>query len=327
MISVQAQSVKWPLRQPFRISRGVEYDVDCIHVRLVDAAGNIGRGEALGVNYDGESSQTMLQQVTSVKDAIARGISRDELQPLLPCGGARNAIDCALWDLQAKQSGIPAWKRARLTELIGVETAFTVGLMNETELKQYVKDLTQYKIIKIKTNADFALDPIRIVHGLVPNARLIVDPNQSWTASILARYQQELIDLNVVLLEQPLPVGDDDALIDFRSVVPIAADESFTDASTIFALSKKYDVLNIKLDKTGGLTEALRCARQAKSLGLKLMVGCMLGSSLSMAPAMLIAQLCDFVDLDGPLLQAADCDNPLIYIGSQVGPPSSALWG
>jgi L-Ala-D/L-Glu epimerase len=327
MISVHADRIRWPLRQPFRISRGVEYDADCIHVKLVDADGFIGRGEALGVNYEGESFETMLQQVASVKDAIARGISRDELQLLLPCGGARNVIDCALWDLEAKQSGIPAWKRAQLPELVAVETAFTVGLMDETELRQYVKNLTAYTVLKIKTNAEFGLEPIRIVHNAVPNARLIVDPNQSWTASILAKYQQELVDLNVVLLEQPLPVSGDDELIDLRSVVPIAADESFTDASTILALSKKYDVLNIKLDKTGGLTEALRCARQAKSLGLKLMVGCMLGSSLSMAPAMLIAQLCDFVDLDGPLLQAMDCDNPLIYVGSQVSPPITALWG
>jgi L-Ala-D/L-Glu epimerase len=327
MISVYAERVRWPLRQPFRIARGVEYDVDCIHVKLVDVAGNIGRGEALGVNYEGESSETMLQQVASVKDAVARGISRDELQSLLPCGGARNAIDCALWDLEAKESGIPAWKRAQLPTLAEVETAFTVGLMDEIELKQYVKNLTAYTVLKIKTNADFGLEPIRIVHQAVPNARLIVDPNQSWTTSLLVKYQQELLDLNVALLEQPLPVGGDDELADLRLAVPIAADESFTDSASIPALSEKYDVLNIKLDKTGGLTEALACARLAKLLGLKLMVGCMLGSSLSMAPAMLIAQLCDFVDLDGPLLQAADCNSPLTYVGSLISPPSAALWG
>jgi L-Ala-D/L-Glu epimerase len=327
MISVYAERVRWPLRQPFRISRGVEYDVDCIHVKLTDENGFVGRGEALGVNYAGESSETMLQQVAAVTNAIARGISRDELQPLLPAGGARNAIDCALWDLEAKRSGIPAWQRAQLPALASVETAFTVGLMDENELRQYAKNLTAYTMLKIKTNAEFGLEPIRIVHNAVLNARLIVDPNQSWTASMLVKYQQELVDLNVVLLEQPLPVGDDDELINVRSAVPIAADESFTDASSILALSKKYDVLNIKLDKTGGLTEALQCAHQAKSLGLKLMVGCMLGSSLSMAPGMLIAQLCDFVDLDGPLLQAEDCDNPLTYTGSQVSPPSAALWG
>jgi L-Ala-D/L-Glu epimerase len=327
MISVHAERIRWPLRQPFRIARGIEYDVDCIHVKLMDAAGNVGRGEALGVNYEGESAETMLQQVASVKDAIARGISRDELQSLLPCGGARNAIDCALWDLEAKQSGIPAWKRAQLPMLAGVETAFTVGLMDETELRKYVKNITAYTVLKIKTNAELGLDPIRIVHEAVPNARLIVDPNQYWTASLLVKNQQALLDLNVALVEQPLPVGDDDALAGLNLTVPVAADESFTDASSIPALKEKYDVLNIKLDKTGGLTEALKCAELAKKHGLRLMVGCMLGSSLSMAPGMLIAQLCDFVDLDGPLLQAADCDDPLTYVGSRVSPPSAALWG
>jgi L-Ala-D/L-Glu epimerase len=317
----------WPLREPFRISRRTEYDVPCVQVRLTDATGNAGRGEALGVDYDGETMDSMMQQITGVQDALTRGATRLELQKMLPAGGARNALDCAMWDLEAKQTGVPAWKRAQLPALASVETAFTIGIMDETELRKKVKHLTTYTILKVKTNFDLGLEPVRIVNQAVPHAQLIVDPNQSWTPVQLMSYQHELVGLNVVLVEQPLPVGGDDELLDLRLTVPTAADESFTDAASIATLKDKYDVLNIKLDKTGGLTEALACVQQAKTHGLKLMVGCMLGSSLSMAPGILIAQLCDFVDLDGPLLQSFDCDHPLTYNGSFVSAPTPALWG
>jgi L-Ala-D/L-Glu epimerase len=327
VISVKASRVNWPLKQPFRIARGVEYDVDCIHVKLSDASGNTGRAEALGVNYEGETSSSMLEQIASVEADIMGGASRETLQRLLPAGGARNALDCAMWDLEAKQTRVPAWRSAGLPALAGIETACTVGMMSESELRQQLKNIANYTWLKVKTDSDSGIDPIRIIHEAVPQAKIIVDPNQHWTSDVLLKHQQALQKLNVVLIEQPLPVGEDDCLEFLDLLVPIAADESFTDSSTIDALCKKYDVLNIKLDKTGGLTEALLCAHKAKSFGMRLMVGCMLGSSLSMAPGMLVAQLCDYVDLDGPLLQAADCDNPLLYHGSFVSPPTAALWG
>jgi L-alanine-DL-glutamate epimerase-like enolase superfamily enzyme len=301
--------------------------VDCIHVQVIDPDGLSGVGEAVGVDHAGETVASMLEQVDQVRGALELGLSAVDLQALLPAGGARNAIDCALWDLQAKRSGVPAWQRCGLAALDPVETAFTLGIMGEAELRVEAARVADHALLKVKTDAEHGLDPVRIVHEVAPRARLIVDPNQGWTASQLQGSAGALQALNVVLLEQPVSVQDDACLDTLRLPLPVAADEAFIDRESLPRLVGRYQVVNIKLDKTGGLTEALLAAREARRRGFALMVGCMVGSSLSMAPAMLVAQGCRYVDLDGPLLQAADCEHPMVYQGGRLLPPTARLWG
>ncbi len=327
MLKLEAFQINWPLKTPFTISRETMVDVPCIQLRLTDSQGIIGHAEAVGVDYAGETPATMLAQLEAVRGVIEAGLSRDVLQSLLPAGGARNAVDCALWDLEAKQSGIPAWQTAGLEQLKPVATAFTLGIMPEAELRATAKEYANFQVIKIKTNRLLGLDPVRIVHEEVPHMRFIVDPNQAWGADELDKFAPHLAELNIALLEQPVAIDDDDVLIGRTLPVPVAADEAFEDRGSIPHLKDKYQVLNIKLDKTGGLTEALACAHLGKAEGFDLMIGCMVGSSLSMAPGTLIAQMSSFVDLDGPLLQSADCIHPISYKDGVIGVPTPALWG
>ena len=327
MLRLELSRVSWPMRTPFRISRITETQTDCVHVVLTDAEGHRGRGEAIGVDYAGETQATMIAQLEAVRDRIEAGVTLAEAQVLLPSGGARNALDCALWDLQARQSGVPAWQAAGLGGCHPVETAYTCGMMDETALRQMARDHADHGWIKVKTDRDRGLDPVRIVHEELPRARLIVDPNEAWGEAELRRFAGSFQALNVALLEQPVAAGEDDILRGLNLPVPVAADEAFDDRTNLSALAGKYQVLNIKLDKTGGLTEALACARAGLAQGYRLMIGCMAGSSLSMAPAVLVAQLCDFVDLDGPLLQEGDVANPIGYLEGRIGAPTPALWG
>jgi L-Ala-D/L-Glu epimerase len=327
IVKLEAFQINWPLKIPFTISRETMRDIPCIQVQLTDEQGIIGNAEAVGVDYAGETPATMLAQLEVVRSVIEAGLSRDALQTLLPAGGARNAIDCALWDLEAKQSGIPVWHAAGLQEPKPVATAFTLGIMSETELRVTAKAYANFQVLKIKTNRLLGLDPIRIVQEIVPHMRFIVDPNQAWGADELDRFAPYLTGLNIALLEQPVAIDQDDVLIGRTLPVPVAADEAFLDRGSIRRLKGKYQVLNIKLDKTGGLTEALACAHAGKAEGFGLMIGCMVGSSLSMAPGHLIAQLAEFIDLDGPLLQSADCANPIAYKDGYIGVPSPVLWG
>lgn len=319
--------VSWPMRTPFRISRITETQTDCIHVILTDAAGRRGRGEAIGVDYAGETQDTMIAQLEAVRGRIETGVSLAEAQHLLPSGGARNALDCALWDLQAKQTGLATWMAMGLGRCQPVDTAYTCGIMDEAALRRMARDHAEHAWIKVKTDRDHGLDPVRIIHEELPRARLIVDPNESWGEVELRRFAGSLEGLNVALLEQPVSATDDEILRGLALPVPVAADEAFNDLATLSALAGKYQVLNIKLDKTGGLTEALNCARAGLGHGYQLMIGCMAGSSLSMAPAVLVAQICNFVDLDGPLLQAGDVEDPIIYERGRIGVPTAALWG
>lgn len=327
MLKLEAAQVNWPLTVPFAIARDTQHDIPCIQVRLTDEKGHSGRAEAVGVDYAGETPASMLAEIEAVRSAIEAGVSRQQLQALLPAGGARNAIDCALWDLEAKQTGIPVWSIAGLPCPSARATAFTLGMMSEDSLREAARAHAHFQFLKIKTDRASGLEPVRIVHELAPHARLIVDPNESWGAGELRRFAPQLLALNVALLEQPVAPRQDDLLASMKLPVPIAADEAFDDRSSLPKLAGKYQVLNIKLDKTGGLTEALACARAGQAQGFRLMVGCMVGSSLSMAPGTLIAQLCDFVDLDGPLLQSADCDHPIVYRDGLIGVPSPLLWG
>lgn len=326
-MTLEAFEVKWPLTMPFTIARDTQHEIVCIQVRLTDDRGHSGRAEAVGVDYAGETATSLLAQIAQVRATVEAGISREQLQTLLPAGGARNALDCALWDLEAKQRGEPVWQLAGLPRPVAQATAFTLGIMSEAQLRNTARAHRDFQLLKIKTDRDRGLDPIRIVHEEAPRARLIVDANASWGAADLARFAPRLIAHNVVLLEQPVAAVEDDMLRRLNLPVPVAADEAFDDRASLPLLAGKYQVLNIKLDKTGGLTEALACARQGQAQGFRLMIGCMVGSSLSMAPGTLIAQLCDFVDLDGPLLQSTDCDHPITYRDGLIGVPSAALWG
>ena len=326
-MKVATSIIDWPLRQPFTIARDTWTSVTCIQVTLTDAQGHIGRGEAVGVDYAGETPASMLAQIEAARPRIDASLTLESLQRLLPAGGARNALDCALWDLNAKRSGVPAWRAAGLRNFEPRPTSFTFGIMTEQLLRSGARSHANFPLLKVKTDRDHGLDAARIVHEEAPNARLILDPNASWGETELRRYGPEFAKLNVVLLEQPVDPHDDEILRAVPLPIPVAADEAFSDRQSIAGLKGKYQVLNIKLDKTGGLTEALACARSGLEQGYRLMVGCMVGSSLSMAPGVVIAQLCDYVDLDGPLLQASDVAHPLDYVDGMVGTPGSALWG
>lgn len=327
MLKLDITAVNWPLREPFTISRETITSVPCIQVMLSDAGGNVGRGEAVGIDYAGETPASMIAQIETVRREIELGVTRVGLQRLLPYGGACNAVDCALWDLEAKRSGVPVWQAAGLTSFEARPTAFSFGIMDDALLRATARRYADFSLLKIKTNKERGLDPVRILHEELPNARFIVDPNQAWGAGELLRFAPYFERLKVVLLEQPVTVEDDEMLRGLSLPVPVAADEAFNNRADISGFAGKYQVLNIKLDKTGGLTEALACAKDGKASGFGLMVGCMIGSSLSMAPGTIIAQMCDYVDLDGPLLQAEDVDHPITYDSGMIAPPTPQLWG
>jgi L-Ala-D/L-Glu epimerase len=327
MLKLEAKIIDWPLRVPFQISRETIYSVPCIQVTLADAQGRIGRGEAVGVDYAGETPASMIAQIENLRAVIVSGVTLETLQPLLPPGGARNGVDCALWDLIAKQSGIPAWKAAGLSNFGPKPTAFSFGIMEEAALRETARNYAHFPVLKIKTNRELGLDPVRIIHEVAPRAKFIVDPNQAWGAEELTRFAPKMVALNIALLEQPVAVDDDEMLRGLSLPVPVAADEAFTDRGGIPGFVSKYQVLNIKLDKTGGLTEALACVHAGLAAGFQLMIGCMVGSSLSMAPGTIVAQYSDFVDLDGPLLQSADVAHPLSYEGGIISTPTADLWG
>ncbi|MGH8251036.1 MAG: N-acetyl-D-Glu racemase DgcA [Steroidobacteraceae bacterium] len=317
----------WPLLSPFRISRGTISSVQVIVVEIEDRNGIRGRGEAAGVDYEGETPQSMLAQVESVRPRIESGIDRQSLFHLLPAGGARNALDCALWDLETKRSGIPAWQAAGLATIEPVPTAYTIGIGPLDEVAAKAEAVRDHRLLKLKADADRHVQIVETVRRICPASQLIVDANQAWTIELLEELAPRLADHGTVLIEQPLPRDADNALRDYRSPVPIAADESCTDRGSLWRLEGKYQFINIKLDKCGGLTEGLALAFEARTRGFGLMVGCMLGSSLGMAPAAVIAQLCRFVDLDGPMLQAGDYVPPIKYERGIMSVPPRELWG
>ena len=264
-----------------------------------------------------------------MRDALAGGLDREALQATLPAGAARNAVDCALWDLEAKRRGTPVWRLAGLDEPTRVTTAYTLSLEAPDAMEASARVQAARPLLKVKLGGDGAGDVARLeaVRRGAPGARLIVDANEGWTLADYERLAAPMLALGVTLVEQPLPAGDDAALADATRVLPVCADESCHDRGTLPALVGRYDLVNIKLDKTGGLTEALAMRAAAREAGFGIMVGCMVCSSLAMAPALLVAQGADVVDLDGPLLLAKDRSSPLRYEGSVVHPAETALWG
>ncbi|HEY1076142.1 MAG TPA: enolase C-terminal domain-like protein, partial [Fontimonas sp.] len=271
--------------------------------------------------------QTLLRDIEGVRAAIEAGASREDLLTLLPAGGARNALDGALWDLEARRTGVRVWQRAGLARGDAITTAITIGIRGVAEYEKAALALADHPWIKIKVDSTEPLAAVRAVRRVAPRARLVVDANQAWTVDDVQRLMPELLALGVDLLEQPVKVGHDDGLQGYASPIPICADESINTAADLPGLVGRYSFINIKLDKTGGLTTALELARAAQKLGLRLMSGCMCGGSLAMAPAMVLGQLCEINDLDGPMLQVGDWDGGIVYERGVMTPPWPAFWG
>ena len=317
---------RWPAIRPFRITGNVWDSFDSVVVEL-SRDGKIGRGEALGVYYLGETMDGLMAQIEGIGERIARGIDRAALQTLLPPGGARNAVDCALWDLDAKCSGRTVWDLAEVTAK-PLETVFTIGLEATPEdMAAKAAAATEHGLLKVKLSADQPLERLRAVRAARPDARIVVDANQAWTFAELQRLAPAFAELRVQMIEHPLQRGADAALEGYRSPVPLCADESCLHLGELAQAAARYQMINIKLDKTGGLTHALELARAARARGLGLMVGCMAGGSLAMAPTFVVGCLCDLVDIDGPLLQKTDRLPGIDYSGGRVSVFGPEVWG
>jgi len=328
MIKLRVQSERWPLRGEFRISReSFTYSI-MVTVEIHDGE-HVGRGECEPHESDLTAIGPVMASICALEHDLERGLTREQLATRLPAGPARNAIDCALWDLEAKRSGKRVWELAQVATREQVETAFTVGIDSPEAMAAKAVEFAQARLIKIKLGGQDSVDleRVRAIRQARPDARLIVDANGGWTLPRLAQLAPELAQLQVKLIEQPLPPGQDDGLEGYRSPVPLCADESCLDRGSLPHVRGRYQYINIKLDKTGGLTEALALARAAQADGIGVMVGCMVGTSLAMGPAMLIAQLAEFVDLDGPVLLAEDRPAGLVYESGQVSLPRRELWG
>ncbi len=324
-VSVARES--WPLAGAFRISRGTRTRSEIVVAEVREGAA-AGRGECLPYARYGETMDATEAAIRAAGAAVAAGAGRAELASLLPPGAARNALDCALWDLEAKLSGRRAWEVAGLPAPGPVETVYTLGADAPEAMAARAAACRDRPSLKLKLVGDgLDLERVAAIRAAAPAARLVVDANEGWTAGQYRDHAPRLAALGVAAIEQPLPAADDGALADLPRPVPVCADESCHDAASAPALAGKYDMANIKLDKTGGLTEALRLRDAARAAGLRVMVGCMVGTSLAMAPAVLVAQGADLVDLDGPLLLARDRDPGLAYDGALVHPPPPALWG
>ncbi|MCH8335223.1 MAG: dipeptide epimerase [Proteobacteria bacterium] len=321
---IRVEPKTWLLRKPFRISRDEATHAETLLCHISDGT-HTGSGEAAGVTYKGETIDSIKEQIEAVMPQIAGGISRDELQQIMPPGGARNAVDCALWDLEAKQSGRTVWQMLDW-QPHAVTTVYTVGIDTAENMQKDAAAHADFPILKVKVGIGDPLEQLAAIRKGSPDAAIVIDANQAWTIDDLDQYAAGLKALHVEMVEQPLAIADDEALRDFESPIPLCADESCDSRADLDRLAGLYEIINIKLDKTGGLTEALALALQAESMGFDLMVGNMLGSSLAMAPAFVIAQRCRYVDIDGPLLQAQDCAHPLIYKSGQVEPFSPELW-
>lgn len=311
-------------KKPFKIAYAVRTELPIVHVQL-EEGDHVGVGEGIGVSYMDETQATLLSDLEAVRQAVEAGIDRDGLQELLPAGGARNAMDCALWDLDCKRAGKSIWDLTGMTSS-RVRTVYTVSV-DDPDIMAAEAKTGPSTHLKIKLDATTPVDRVAAVRAARPDATLIIDANQSWTMDILRDVAPNLAALGVEMIEQPLARGEDGPLEGYKGPLPIGADESCLTVDELDGLPSGYSVINIKLDKTGGLTGALALAHAARERGYQLMVGCMAGTSLSMAPAFVVAQLCRFVDIDGPLLHATDRVPPMVYSNGEVAPPDRLLWG
>ncbi len=325
-MKMTVETVRRPLAAPFVITGYTFTHLDAVWVTL-ENEGAAGRGEGVGMYYLGENPATLSLELESVRDAVESGATRLDVQSLLPRGGARNALDCAYWDLECKATGQTIWQVLDITPQPLVTVA-TIGMGTPEEMAAKARTFANYPQLKVKLDGHQPLERLSAIRKARPEATLVIDVNQGWSMAELATYTPELSNLGVAMIEQPLARGADAELEGYHSPIPLGADESCLDLSEYEEAASRYDVINIKLDKCGGLTEALAIAQRARDEGKDLMVGNMTGTSLSMAPSHVIGQFCRFVDIDGPLLLASDIAKGLAYgEGGWVEAPSPTLWG
>jgi L-Ala-D/L-Glu epimerase / N-acetyl-D-glutamate racemase len=324
-LKIEAREEIFPLNHPFRISRGSRTEAAVVVVSA-SAGQYTGRGEAVPIARYNQSVGSVLAQIESIKSA--GDLDRDKLQQLLPAGSARNALDCALWDLEAKISGKRVWELANIPIVPEVETSFTISLDTPATMASAAKENRNAPILKLKLGGD---DPdlarVKAVREAAPSSRLFIDANESWSPEHYKKIVPTLKELSVELIEQPFPAEADEVLETLDHPVPVCADESCHTTVDLPRLKNRYEVLNVKLDKTGGLTEALRLCQRARQSEFELFIGCMVCTSLAIAPARLLASATDYVDLDGPLLLASDREHPLAYENGRISLPSRQLWG
>jgi L-Ala-D/L-Glu epimerase / N-acetyl-D-glutamate racemase len=324
--SLSVKIERWPISGGFAISRGVKQDAVVVIAAITDGV-HTGKGECVPYGRYGETVEDTVSAIEACAPGIAGGLTRTELASLLPAGAARNALDCALWDLEAKRSDRSAAELAGVGVLAPVLTAFTISLGSPETMAAKARQASGHPQLKLKLGGDGDEERLAAVRAAVPDARLIVDANEAWPPEALERLIACAAEVGVELIEQPLAASCDDILQHIEHRVPICADESVHDHASLERVASRYDAVNLKLDKTGGLTEAMAVANSARALGLRIMVGSMVATSLSMAPAFVLAQGADFVDLDGPLLLACDRVPGLTYEGGLVFPPPRELWG
>ncbi|MEE8275177.1 MAG: N-acetyl-D-Glu racemase DgcA [Alphaproteobacteria bacterium] len=317
---------RWPLAGAFTISRGSKTEARVAVAEITQGAA-VGRGECVPYARYGETIEGVVAAIEGLAGAVADGLDGDRLQTTLPAGAARNAVDCALWDLEAKITGTPVWQRAGLAAPAPLTTAYTLSLDTPQAMASAARENGHRPLLKVKLGRDGVVERVHAIREAAPAAALIVDANEAWTPALLGEVAPVLAESGVAMIEQPLPAGEDEALAGIERPVPVCADESCHDSATLAGLAGRYDLVNVKLDKTGGLTEALRLARAAEAAGFGVMVGCMIATSLAMAPATLVAARARFVDLDGPLILARDREPGIIYRGSTMEPPPRELWG
>ena len=324
--TLDARIERWPIAGHFTISRGAKTEAVTV-VAEVSQGGHIGRGECVPYPRYGETPEATLMAILSMREAVGRGLDRQSLQAAMPACAARNALDCALLDLAAKTGGRRVWDLLGRPAPRACTTAYTISLASPEAMAAATAKAAHRRLLKIKLGGDGDGARIAAVRQAAPESELIVDANEAWSTANLEQNLAECARAGVTLVEQPLPAGRDEILGRIKRPLAICADESVHDRASLEGLRERYDAVNIKLDKTGGLTEALAMADAAHAQGFEIMVGCMVATSLAMAPAMLLAAQARFVDLDGPLLLARDRDGGLRYDGSLVYPPDAALWG
>jgi L-Ala-D/L-Glu epimerase len=316
----------WALARPLITARGVETTADVVIAEVSDGDGR-GRGECVPLTRYGESSDSVAAALDAMKGAVFSGLERETLQRALPPGAARNALDCAFWDIEAKRAYCSVAELAGLGAVAPVETAFTLALDTPERMAELAASNRARPLLKLQLGGDGDVERVRAVRHAAPASRLIVDANESWNERQLSEFMPALVDLRVELIEQPLPADADDALARMEHLIPRCADESCRTVADLDRLDGKYEAVNIKLDKAGGLTEALALAAEAKRRGFRIMVGGTIGTSLAIAPALLVAQQAEIVDLDGPMLLASDRFPGLRYDGSTIHPPDPDFWG
>ncbi len=316
----------FPIAGTFTISRGAKTTASVVVCRITES-GATGIGECVPYARYGESLESVVAQIEAIADDISAGIDRAELTRRMPAGAARNAVDCALWDLEAKRSGVTVTRTLGIEKPKPLTTAYTLSLGEPEAMAAQAAIWSHRALLKVKVGTPDDRSRIRAVRAAAPASDIILDANEGWSAQTLAMHFEVCAEAGIALIEQPLPAGNDAALAALPHPVPVCADESVHKTEDLAELTDRYDAVNIKLDKSGGLTESLRMRDAARALDLKIMVGCMVGTSLGMAPAVLLAQGADFVDLDGPLLLARDRNHGLRYEASLVFPPDAALWG